>query len=192
MRHNRLPLENSIPSRLRFLAAFLLCAGYAADAQTPAIHIRNFSEVNAHLLRGGQPDLNGLRELAAAHVALVIDLREPSAESEWERRTVEGLGMKYLGIPLPGFSSPNSQEVRRILTVLNPDDAGKVFVHCWRGKDRTGTVVACYRIQHDGWNSKKALAEADSHGMSRVERGMRSFIMRYTPQDLPVAATSLQ
>ena len=28
---------------------------------------------------------------------------------------------------------------------------GPIFVHCRRGKDRTGTVIACYRIQHDGW-----------------------------------------
>ena len=54
--------------------------------------------------------------------------------------------------------------------LLRPGD-GPVFIHCRRGKDRTGTVIACYRMQHDGWNNAKAQAEANEFGMSHLERG---------------------
>jgi protein tyrosine/serine phosphatase len=158
----------------------------AADA--PDINIRNFSPVNDHLYRGGQPTPDGFQALAKAKVSLVIDLREPSEGTEAERRLVEGLGMQYLDVPLPRLSAPSQDQMKRVLSLLIPDDNGRVFLHCWRGKDRTGTVIACYRIQHDGWTAQRALQEASENGLSRVEHGMRSFILRFQPQDLPAPA----
>ena len=51
-----------------------------------------------------------------------------------------------------------------------------MFIHCLHGCDRTGTIIACYRIQHDGWTSEQALREADQYGMSQWEVGMRNYI----------------
>jgi protein tyrosine/serine phosphatase len=52
-------------------------------------------------------------------------------------------------------------------------------VHCLRGADRTGTVIACYRIAHDQWPNQKALDEALTFGMSWTERGMRNYVLHY-------------
>ena len=165
------------------LVFFLALNAFAAD--TPAIHIKNFGRVNDHLLRGSQPSPQGLRELAAAHVNLVLDLREPGPSAVAEKQLVESLGMKYVQLPLPAWHAATSPEIQRALSILAPDDAGTSFVHCWRGKDRTGTVIACYRIQHDGWDARRALQEAHKYGMSRVQRAMASFILEFKPQDLP-------
>jgi tyrosine-protein phosphatase SIW14 len=166
----------------------LLCAGHLVfAAENPAAeHVRNFGEVNDHLYRGGQPDQRALEELAARHVALVIDLREPSERTNVEQQMVEALKMKYLNIPFHNFGAPSDDQVRRVLWLLVNGDTQKIFVHCWRGKDRTGTVVACYRIQHDGWDNHKALAEAQKYGMSFTERGMRSYILHFSPMSLSV------
>jgi protein tyrosine/serine phosphatase len=56
---------------------------------------------------------------------------------------------------------------------------GPVFIHCKHGCDRTGTMVACYRIQHDGWSAKTALQEAVTYGLSKWERGMKRFIREF-------------
>jgi len=45
--------------------------------------------------------------------------------------------------------------------------------------------VACYRIEHDGWDNRRASEEASKYGMSWMERGMRSFIVKFKPVDLP-------
>jgi len=54
-----------------------------------------------------------------------------------------------------------------------------VFVHCKRGADRTGTIIGCYRIAHEGWTADRALSEAKQYGMSWLERGMREYISDY-------------
>jgi tyrosine-protein phosphatase SIW14 len=54
-------------------------------------------------------------------------------------------------------------------------------VHCRRGADRTGTVIACYRITHDGWSNRKALQEATSYGMSWIEFGMQRYVLAFQP-----------
>lgn len=161
-------------------------AGYARGTsdQSPIVHVRNFAAVNDHVFRGGQPEAEGFRELAKDHVTLVLNLREPGPGSEAERRLVEQLGMSYRNVPIPRTSAPTRDEIKQVLAILTPDDNGKVFVHCLRGKDRTGTVIACYRIQHDGWSPQRAAEEARRMGMSHVELGMHAFILSFRPVDL--------
>lgn len=178
------------PKHCGWLFAFLLCLvplTFAAD-NPAAEHVRNFEQVNDRLFRGGQPDQRALEELAARHVALVIDLRERGEQTNVEQEMVEALKMKYLNIPFHNFGAPTDDQVRRVLWFLVNGDAQKIFLHCWRGKDRTGTVIACYRIQHDGWDNRKALAEAHKYGMSFTERGMHSYILHFSPMNLPVLA----
>jgi tyrosine-protein phosphatase SIW14 len=173
------------------MAAFVVCLGcvgqIARAADGPTVRIRNFGQVNDHIYRGGEPTPEGLRDLGAMHVILDVDLRESGTATEAERKIAQSLGMQYVNVPFPPLSAPSSEQVKRVLSLMEPDDAGKVFVHCRRGKDRTGTVVACYRIQHDGWDNRRATEEADRYGMSWAERGMRSFIMHFKPLDFAPA-----
>jgi tyrosine-protein phosphatase SIW14 len=166
------------------------CLSVAARAADPyaAQYVRNFGEVNDRLYRGGEPTQRALEELAALHVALVIDLRERDGQTGMEQQMAEALKMKYVNVPFHGYGAPGDDQMRRVLWLLMNGDTQKIFVHCRRGKDRTGTVVACYRIQHDGWDNRKALTEAQKYGMSFTERGMRSYILHFSPLSLSVLA----
>ena len=115
------------------------------------------------------------------HVSTVIDLREPGEGTDIEKSEAQALGMKYIAFPLRPFSAPSQEQMNQIMSLLLQRDSERVFVHCRRGKDRTGTVIACYRMQHDGWDKQHALSEAKKYGMSFTERGMRSFILHFTP-----------
>jgi tyrosine-protein phosphatase SIW14 len=161
---------------------FILClARLGLPGEVKPLHVRNFAEVNSHLYRGGVPSNIGLEELAAMHVSMIIDLREPGEGTDFEKRAVQMLGMKYVNLPLRPFSAPSQEQMDQVLALLLRNDSERIFLHCRRGKDRTGTVIACYRMQHDGWDKRAALAEALKHGMSFTERGMRSFILDFTP-----------
>ncbi len=165
---------------LRINTFFCLTVAIAFGGDLQPAHVRNFGEVNATIYRGAQPSEAALEDLAAMHVKLVIDLREIGVATERERAQVQHLGLKYVNIPMRPFSAPTAEEVRTALALLIDQNPAPVFIHCRRGKDRTGTVVACYRIQHDGWSNRRALDEANSFGMSHAERAMRSFVIHFT------------
>ncbi|MGH9584460.1 MAG: fused DSP-PTPase phosphatase/NAD kinase-like protein [Bryobacteraceae bacterium] len=167
-----------------YLCSFVaLCATAVFAAEPPAVHVRNFARVDAHVLRGGAPSETGLEDLRALHVSVDLDLREPGKSGALERTEAKRLGIRYVNISMRPFSAPTPGEMKQALALLFAADAGpgRIFVHCRRGKDRTGTVIACYRIERDGWSNWRALLEAKRHGMSIVERGMRSYIAHFHP-----------
>jgi hypothetical protein len=166
-------------STLFALALLLHALAWASDPSL--LHVHNLGKVNQHLLRGAEPDALALQELAACGVKLVVDLREPGTGPRLEQARTEKLGLRYVNIPFPPLSAPTPGLVGSVLKLLAENSSDTVFLHCRRGKDRTGTVIACYRIQHDGWTNEKALAEAKSYGMSAAERGMRQFVLHFTP-----------
>jgi protein tyrosine/serine phosphatase len=77
---------------------------------------------------------------------------------------------------MSGLVPPTAAETNTILRLLEDPTAGPVFVHCWRGADRTGSVIAAYRIDHDGWDNARALKEAMDSGMSWTQFPRRRYI----------------
>jgi len=171
---------------------FTLALGPAWAAGVEAPGVPNFHQVNEHVFRGGQPVNAGWNSLAHLGIKLVVDLR-PSSEhpTTAEQRAVETAGMKYVNVPMRGMGSPLADAVSKVLALMLSEVNGPVFVHCRRGSDRTGTVVACYRILHDHWENQKALAEARSYGMYRLERGMMHFIQNFNPSAMPLESGAL-
>lgn len=153
-------------------------ASSAADAPPPA-GLPRFAQINEHLYRGAQPSPAGLKSLTKLGVRAVIDLRGGGERSLTEEKQVVALGMKYYSIPLHALSAPTDQQITTILSLIEDSENWPVFVHCERGRDRTGTVMACYRIRHDHWPNERALAEAHDRGLSSVERAMRAYILHF-------------
>ena len=174
-------------ARMRFLL-FLFVVPLFAGSDPVAPHVRNFDRVNEHLFRGGEPTAAGLEELAAMGVKIDIDLRGSGEGVDTERHEAEKLGMKYVNVPMSGFGAPSNEQMDRVLSLLLQNESLTTFVHCRRGKDRTGTVVACYRVAHDTWPNERALKEAKQHGMSFTERAMQSYIIHFTPRPLSALA----
>jgi tyrosine-protein phosphatase SIW14 len=173
---------NPLPSNaLRFAAALYLGALVARGASPNLPHVSNFGEVNEQIYRGAEPSPIALKELKTKGVTAVIDLREAGQGASEERKVSEGLGLRYVNIPLRPWSAPTAEQARRVLWELIGHPQDRIFIHCRRGKDRTGTAIACYRVQHDKWSNARALEEAESFGMSSLERAMRSFILAFSP-----------
>jgi tyrosine-protein phosphatase SIW14 len=173
--------------------AFLVLAGHAPTStlvwavSAAAPGVPNFHQVNERVYRGGQPNGEGWGSLARLGVKTVIDLRQESERSyKAEELAVESAGMHYVNVPLNGVHAPSDAKIRKALSLLD-NSADPVFVHCRRGADRTGTVIACYRIAHDGWSNRKALQEAMSFGMRWIDFGMRRYVLafRSAPPQLP-------
>jgi tyrosine-protein phosphatase SIW14 len=156
---------------------------------TSAPGIKNFDQVDAHVYRGGQPTEEGFRYLAKLGVKTIIDLREAGGRSQAEEHTVTGTGMQYINVPMSGFTPPTVAEISRILGVLEDRTGGPVFVHCRRGADRTGAVIAAYHIDHDNWDNARALKDAMEHSMSFFQIPRQHFIRDFRP--LPTEAKTV-
>src|SRR6185503_17533114 len=109
-----------------------------------------------------------------------------------EARAVQAAGMRYVSVPMDGFETPRAEQIAGVLAMIDTSDV--VFVHCKMGMDRTGTVVAAYRISREGWKNARALEEAESLGLHWWSRGMKRFIGGYRPEAVavrPVAGSAV-
>jgi len=168
-------------SRGRCIAILLLFVGAPLLAQSTPAGVNNFQQVNQHLYRGAQPSDAGFANLARLGVKTVLDLREPGVRAAHESKVVGSLGMRYANIPLQGYSAPSPAQLAKVMAILDDSAAAPVFVHCRRGADRTGTIIAIYRITHDHWSNQQALAEAKKMKMAVWEFEMKNFVLQYRP-----------
>jgi protein tyrosine phosphatase (PTP) superfamily phosphohydrolase (DUF442 family) len=129
------------------------------------------------LFRGAQPSAQGLAELKKLGITTIVDLRGNRGPVASERREVESLGMRFIDIPVLGWSAPTNAQVAQFLKLFKDDPQQKVFVHCYYGEDRSGVMVAAYRIAQQNWTADQAVAEMYSFGFHyHLYPGMKSYV----------------
>ncbi len=125
--------------------------------------VPNLGEVSSTLYRGAQPTQQGFQKLAEMGISIVVDLRERGLEVE--RRQVTKLGMRFVPIPWNCFH-PEDTDMARFLRLLRDNRGKKVFVHCQTGDDRTGMMIAAYRMAEEGWTAGRAMKEMEAYGFT--------------------------
>jgi tyrosine-protein phosphatase SIW14 len=135
--------------------------GKAGQRATASRLIPKFAEVVPDLYRGGQPRKGGFEYLKRIGVKTVINLRGENGE----KKVVQGLGMKYVQIPMGVLEDVPDAKIQEFFSVLRERENYPVFVHCRRGADRTGFMVGLYRIAFEGWTAGQSYQEARDFGM---------------------------
>jgi protein tyrosine phosphatase (PTP) superfamily phosphohydrolase (DUF442 family) len=141
--------------------------------------LRNFGTVSDQLYRGAQPNQAGFDELKRRRIDIVVNLRDEDGRIHRERELVEARGMQYVSIPWRGWDEPNVSQVAQFLSLLRDNPGRRVFVHCARGAERTGVMVASYRISRDHWTPEQAVAEMRAFGFRSRFRHLRRFVERF-------------
>jgi protein tyrosine phosphatase (PTP) superfamily phosphohydrolase (DUF442 family) len=142
------------------------------------LDIPNSGRINDHLYRGAQPRSQGLVELKKLGITTVVDLRGEDPEKiVSERHQAESLGMRFVHIPVSGWSEPTDEQVIQFLSLFRDDPKQKIFVHCRFGNDRTGVFVATYRMAIDKWPAEQAMKEMYLFGFNGIwHPSMKTFI----------------
>ena len=104
-----------------------------------------------------------LRQLHAAGVDTFIDLTE-AGELEPYEPVLQTLAEEkrdapaYHRLPVRDLGIPSPEHMHRVLDLIEAEQAkGRtVYVHCWGGVGRTGTVVGCYLVRR-GLTGQQAL-----------------------------------
>jgi protein tyrosine/serine phosphatase len=159
----------------KLLCALLLAVCAYAQADKPLLY-----RVDDSIYRGRQPEKEDIPKLAQKGIKTVLDLRGLVNKS-WEKGLVEASGMHYVRVGLSGVFPPSKKQMDRILALLQDPSQAPIFVHCRRGADRSGLVIACYRMVHDHWTNQQAMQEAREQGFSRLEVLMRRYVQTFNP-----------
>ncbi|HEY3997611.1 MAG TPA: hypothetical protein VGO93_02020 [Candidatus Xenobia bacterium] len=138
---------------LKAVSALLLLCGWVAWAQP--VGVPNFGQVSPAIYRGAQPTRAGFEALQHMGVKTIVDLR--AEESDIHR--IAGMNFRYFHLDeIPGVWQPH--DVAAFLKIVADPDNAPIFVHCDYGSDRTGEMIAAYRIVHDNWRPEQAIEEA--------------------------------
>jgi tyrosine-protein phosphatase SIW14 len=157
--------------------------------------VPRFGKINDSLYRGAQPYAGGLQQLKKLGVTTIIDLRgEDSGKIDWERQQAEALGIRFVHLPVSGWSTPSDEQMARFFSIFHAHSNEKVFVHCRFGEDRTGVFIASYRIAYDHWSAEQALKEMLAFGFHHLWHPSMANYVHSLParlQSVPILKSSI-
>lgn len=108
-----------------------------------------------------------LQHLIALGIRTFVDLTAPAdrmapyVELLLEMEKEAGVPLRRISLPVRDMAVPeNAETIRAILRCIreSTDRAPAVYVHCWGGIGRTGTVVGCW-LRECGNDPESALAK---------------------------------
>ena len=151
-------------SKLLALACVLAGAGCSATKHTHGVP--NLVEVSPGVWRGGQPTDRGWRYLKH-HLGVTNVVKLNLGEDTY----AEELGMKVTHVPITLPQMVLGPERAQIDQAVN-SISKNTYVHCTHGQDRTGLVIAAYRVKVDDWCGQRAYREMLDHDFHRCMVGL--------------------
>ena len=123
----------------------------------------NLNRVNANLYRSAQPTKEGFafleKQTSLSHddrpIKTVISLRAFNDDAP----LITGTPTLHLEQIRCKTWHPEHEDVVKFLRIATTPAMQPVLVHCQHGSDRTGTMVAIYRIAYEGWTKQQATDE---------------------------------
>ena len=135
------------------------------------VKVKNFSQVTPFLYRGGLPSKENIRELKAIGVKTVIDFNKESHPHELEACRDQGL--RYIHKPWTAWWHHGilfryyHAIAEEFLKDVCDESLHPLYVHCFHGRDRTGMLIAAYRVVYEGWTIRQAVDEMKTFGFNR-------------------------
>ena len=150
---------------LIYLSAFMSFVGAEprlrpAEWGIPVINgkIENWYRIDDKVYRSAQPDSRGMRDAERFGIRNVLNLRDYHSDDD----EVRGTGLKILRVKMEAGDIRDDQIIAALRIIKYAE--GPVLVHCWHGSDRTGAVIAMYRMVFLSWGKEAAIDELVNGG----------------------------
>lgn len=164
----------------------VLGAGFLVGLGCDRRGARNFGVVKPGVLyRSGQLAPQAFERVLGEHqIKTVVTLRPARGDVDNSDFHEEGIcqarGIKYVRLaPQTESSDPLEAVARGFLEVMRDPANYPVYVHCTAGRDRTGTMCAVFRMEHDRWSPEQALAEMRGFGFDPDKDAAATAYARY-------------
>lgn len=139
---------------------------FADSIELPGI--RRMAKVNENFYRGALPTGEAFAALKKLGIRTIVDLHGFGKDENYVKG-IKSSGFKYFPVLLTD-EPPSPETVDRFLSIVNDSNNQPVYVHCKRGKTRTGVMLALYRMRCEGWSNKDAYNEMLYFGFTIFHR----------------------
>lgn len=119
----------------------------------------NLHQVSPSLYRSAQPTAEGMRNLKQQGVVTIVNLRSFNSD----RDEIGATGLAYEHLYMKAWH-PERKEAVRFLQIVTDPQRTPVLVHCQHGADRTGAMIAIYRVAVQDWSKEEAIREMTQGG----------------------------
>ncbi|MUU77473.1 phosphatase domain-containing putative toxin [Winogradskyella endarachnes] len=152
-------------NKLTLIVLFIISYGYSQDdTEKQELKTDNYTTVNSKyfnnlycindsLFRSEQPSKMGFKELENSGVKTIINLRRLRNDIKKAQNT----DLQLEHIPLATKFIQEEDVIEVLQRVQNAEKP--VLIHCWHGSDRTGVMIAAYRIIVENWTKEDAINE---------------------------------
>ncbi len=116
--------------------------------------LSNLHRVTPTLYRSAQPDETSGLALQKLGIKTVLSFRKRNKDEPLHKTP----GVTFKRYPLYTWDI-EEKDILAVLRILNNPANQPILVHCTHGADRTGLMMASYRMIVQGWTKEAAIAE---------------------------------
>ena len=138
---------------LVMISTFSVAQTIAKAEKVNSKYFKNLYKINDSLYRSEQPSKKGFKELEAAGVKTIVNLRRLKDDNQKAKNT--NLKLEHIRLTTKKITE---EDIIKVLKTIHKSKK-PVLVHCWHGSDRTGITTAAYRIVFENWTKEQAIAE---------------------------------
>lgn len=131
-----------------------------ADWSVPVAEAQNLYRVTPTFYRSAQLQRSDVALLKSLGIRTVVNLRAFHSDDKW----LKDSGIDMARVRINTWSIKDKDVVAALRTLREADKKGPVLLHCMHGADRTGLIVAMYRMIYQNWDKDKALDELTNGG----------------------------
>jgi len=122
------------------------------------VESQNIFKVSEKVYRSAQPDDDENHELKSIGIGEILNLRENHTDDD----DIKDKSIILHRVEMNAGDITDAKIIAALRVIKGAKEP--ILVHCWHGSDRTGVVIAMYRILFENWTKQQAIDELVNGG----------------------------